>query len=151
MKSGFKIGCLAIIIIGALAVAGNVLWFGGRTMDVVRQEIDPGRLLEKYEWFKDAAAEIDAKDANLKRYETKIAALESDYEGVARPEWARDDRQQLSLWKTELDGLAMNRNNLAAEYNAQMAKINYRFCNVGDLPRGAETPLPREFKPYIYE
>jgi hypothetical protein len=42
-------------------------------------------------------------------------------------------------------------NQLAADYNAQMAKINYAFCNVGQLPQGATTPLPREYKPYIGE
>lgn len=40
-------------------------------------------------------------------------------------------------------------NSLAADYNSQMAKFNWRFANKGDLPPGATDPLPREFKPYV--
>jgi len=29
-----------------------------------------------------------------------------------------------------------------------MAKFNWAFANVGELPKGADRPLPREFKPY---
>jgi hypothetical protein len=28
-------------------------------------------------------------------------------------------------------------------------KFNWRFTNVGDMPPGATTPLPREYKPYV--
>lgn len=40
-------------------------------------------------------------------------------------------------------------NSLAVEYNAAMAKINFSFTNIGELPKGASQPLPREYKPYI--
>jgi len=59
-----------------------------------------------------------------------------------------DVREQVGLWQSEVAGITASYNALAADYNAQMSKINYRFCNVGDLPRGATDPLPREFKPY---
>jgi len=48
-------------------------------------------------------------------------------------------------------GIKASYNQLAAEYNAGMVKINWRYTNVGDLPPGSTEPLPREFKPYITE
>ena len=55
----------------------------------------------------------------------------------------------MSLWRSEVAGVKASYNGLAAEYNAQMAKFNWQFCNVGDLPKGADVALPREFKPYV--
>ena len=42
-------------------------------------------------------------------------------------------------------------NSLAADYNANMAKINFAFCNIGTMPAGADIPLPREFRQYIVD
>jgi hypothetical protein len=40
-------------------------------------------------------------------------------------------------------------NELCSEYNSAMSKFNYAFTNVGSLPQGATTVLPKEVKPYI--
>jgi hypothetical protein len=79
----------------------------------------------------------------------RLAYLEDLYKGVARKDWPRDDREQHGQMHAELVGIKASFNDLAATYNAQMAKFNWRFCNAGDLPRGADKPLPREFKPYV--
>ena len=114
-------------------------------------ETKASELLRKYSWFKDAAAACDQKLATLKIYETRIINLTKQYEGAKRREWARDDREQYSIWQSEMAGMAASYNGVAAEYNSQMSKINWAFCNQGTLPKGAETPLPREFKPYLTE
>jgi hypothetical protein len=119
--------------------------------DTLFQETKASTLLKKYEYFKEMSAQLDKKVADISIYSGKIKSLEADYAGVKRPDWARDDREQLSIWKSEFDGVKASYNSLAAEYNSAMSKINYSFCNVGDLPAGAATPLPREYKPYIYE
>jgi hypothetical protein len=72
-------------------------------------------------------------------------------EGESRKDWAREDREQLNVWMQEVAGVKASFNQLAAEYNANMAKFNYRFTNAGDLPRGATEVLPREFRTYIGE
>ena len=120
-----------------------------RAAAVVEQQLDPAELLRKYEWFKEAAAALDKKQADVKVYDARRLAMAKGYEGVPRQDWPRDDREQYNLWESEVAGIKASYNALAAEYNASMAKVNWRFCNVGQLPRGAETPLPREFKPYI--
>lgn len=117
--------------------------------DTLFQETKASTLLKKYNWFKDASAQLDKKIADISVYEMKNKSITDSYIGVKRSEWARDDREQLSVWQSELAGVKASYNSLSAEYNSQMSKIQWRFCNVGDLPAGATQPLPREYKPYI--
>ena len=119
--------------------------------DTAFKEFKPSELLRKYEWFKDASAQLDKKVADIKVYESRFKTINQAYEGVPRKDWPREDREQLSLWITEVSGIKASYNSLSAEYNAQMAKFNWRFCNAGTLPQGATVPLPREYKPYIEE
>ena len=118
-----------------------------RAANVAEQELDPAFLLRKYEWFKDAAAQLNKKVADIKVYNVRVNSLLK----INRADMDRADKEQLGLWQTELAGVTASYNSLAAEYNAQMAKINWRFCNVGQLPKGAEETLPREFAPYRNE
>lgn len=119
--------------------------------DTAFKEFKPSALLKKYEWFKDASAQLDKKIADISVYESRIKALNESYEGKSRSEWAREDREQWSIWQSEFAGVKASYNSLAAEYNSQMAKFNWDFCNVGTLPKGATEPLPREYKPYVTE
>ena len=113
------------------------------------QEFKPSTLLKKYEYYKDVSAALDKKVADLGVYDTRLNDLKDQYKGVKRKDWARDDREQYSIWQSEASGIKASYNSLAAEYNSAMSKFNYSFCNIGQLPQGATTPLPREFKPYI--
>lgn len=145
----FRIVCLVVVAAVVVPASCIVANWAGRAARVVGEEVDPANLLRKYEWFKDASASLDRKTADIALYDGKIKAIESDYKDTPRTDWARDDRQQVSLWRTELDGLAMSYNQLAAEYNSQMAKINWRFCNAGMLPEGQTQIMPREYRAYI--
>lgn len=140
---------LAVIILGCLGLGLKVvvlpLWFAGRTVDVVKKELDPQELLRKYEWFKDASAQLDKKIADINVYQAKV----SKYEKMENLD--RTSREQLMTWDQELAGIKASFNSLAAEYNSNMKKINWRFCNAGDLPEGATEVLPKEFKPYQYK
>lgn len=117
--------------------------------DTTFKEFKASSLLQKYEWFKNAAAQCDAKLANIKVLSARKKSMVDSYGDTPRKEWAREDRQSLNVWEQEVAGLIGSYNNLAAEYNAAMSKFNYRFTNVGDLPVGTSQPLPREFKPYM--
>ena len=148
---GFGIVVLTVVgfvVFAALAVLLG--WFGQAT-NVAGKEFGPQKLFERYEWFKDAAAQLDKKRADITVYESRFKALEESYAGEPRAKWARDDREQYNIWKSEVAGIKASYNQLAAEYNAGMVKINWRYTNVGDLPPGSTEPLPREFKPYITE
>ena len=115
---------------------------------VVKKEFYPDALLRKYEWFKDASAMLDKKQADFKVYQVRLDTLAEAYKGLKRNEWPRDDREQHAIWSSEVAGIKASYNSLAAEYNAEMVKFNWRFTNIGDMPPGASTPLPREYKPY---
>lgn len=136
-----------VVMLLALSGCGYV----SDAQNTVYEETKASTLLKKYEWFKDAAASLDKKMADVAVYEAKIRGMEESYEGEKRKDWDRVDKQQHSQWNTEMLGIKASYNKLAADFNAQMAKENYRFCEVGRLPEGADKPLPRKYKPYITE
>ncbi len=142
-------------VIGIIAVFGILLLLVlpmrlcSEAVDVAIDEAGPKALLKKYQWFKDASAQLDKKQADVRVYEARFKSMEEGYKGQRRSEWAREDREQYNLWTSEVAGIKASYNGLAAEYNSAMAKINWSFCNAGDLPKGADQPLPREYKPYM--
>lgn len=150
-NSVYKGPWTAFAKIGMLIVPMFLLvWYGGvklfsyfnETAQVAQKEFGAKALLKKYEWFKDASAQLDKKMADIQVYEHRLK------EPVSRD---RLDREQRNLWLNELSGVKASYNSLAAEYNSQMAKINWAFANAGQLPPGASEPLPRSHKPYIGE
>ena len=118
-------------------------------LDTAFEEFKPSALLKKYEYYKDVSAALDKKVADIEIYNSRIQYMKDQYKGVKRKDWAKDDREELSIIQSEQTGIKSSYNTLAAEYNAAMVKFNYALCNVGQLPAGAQNPLPREFKPYI--
>lgn len=145
---------LLIVSITLLGLAACAIGLIGGAADnaatVLQKEFYPDALLRKYEWFKDASASLDKKAADMKVYDRRLSSLKEDYSGVPRLKWPRDDREQFSIWSSEAAGIRASYNSLAAEYNAEMAKVNWRFTNVGDVPQGGN-PLPRAYRPYLEE
>lgn len=123
----------------------------GQAADVVSEQANPHLLLKRYEWFKSVAAESDKKVADIQVYKSRLTSMEKSYANTPRKDWDRTDKEQFNLWESEVAGVVASYNGLAAEYNSAMAKINYRFTNVGDMPAGATEPLRREVRPYVTE
>ena len=136
---------LAIVI----ALIGWPLGLFSSVAQVAQEEFGPRAALEKYEWFKDAAAQLEKKQADIGVYEGRLKTMNETYAKLERHKWPREDREQFNLWSSEIAGVRASFNSLAAEYNAQMAKFNWRFANAGDLPKGASQPMAREFKQYV--
>ena len=147
MKKSVKLSCVVLLTVILLCGCD---WFR-ESKQVAQEELGPKELLRKYEWFKNASSQLDKKQADIKVYQKRITTMSKDYVDLPRNKWPREDREQYNLWQSEVAGIKASYNTLAAEYNSQMSKINWRFTNVGELPKGAETPLPREFKPYQEE
>lgn len=120
-------------------------------VETAYQEFKPSELLRKYEWFKDASAQCDAKLATLGVYESRFDDMKESYgpDSLNRRVWDRSDKEQWNIWESEYSGVKASYNDLASQYNSSMAKFNYRFCNTGGLPEGQTEVLPREYKPYI--
>ena len=146
----FGIVILVLLVIVMLIVLSSTLHWCSRASQVVQQELDPQVLLDRYMWFKDASAQLDKKLADIKVYEVKLQSNKSLY-GADAKAWPKDIRGEFSLSQSEVAGIKSSYNILAAQYNADMAKINYKYTNVGGLPKGATTVLPKEYKPYIEE
>ena len=143
-----KITVKVICAIFILAIICYCLGWFGEAAKVAQEQFGPQIALKKYEWFKDAAAQLEKKQADIKLYNARLVQMNETYKNLERQKWPREDREQQNVWSSEVAGVKASYNALAAEYNAQMAKFNWRFANVGELPKGAEKPLPRDFKPY---
>lgn len=136
------------ILIKSCNTTANMVDDGFKTIEA---QYSPSVLLKKYEWFKDCSSQLDQKLATLKTYESRFKDIKSSYgsDSLKRREWDRSDKEQWNVWESEYLGLKASYNDLAAQYNSSMAKFNYRFCNVGELPKGATTALPRDYKNYL--
>lgn len=124
--SGFRgllvVGCIGIASISAV---GFVFGIFGETAQVAKEEFGAKASLKKYEWFKDASASISKQKTNVMEYQQRIKSFESDYEGVKKSEWPRDERQEYNQLKSELVGIKQIYNDTVAEYNAQSSKFNW--------------------------
>lgn len=149
LQGGVKIILIIAALIAVIWGIGSFMGIFGEAAQVAKEEFGPRAMLQKYEWFKDCSSQLDNKVASIDVYQQRIVALSDDYEGVARKDWPRTDREQMSQWRSEVAGVKASYNQLSAEYNAQMAKFNWSFANAGQLPEGATNPLPREYKPYL--
>lgn len=139
----FGWGVVIILLLIVLSLVGRACTWTSGALDTAQQEVSAKELLRKYQWFKDASAQLDKKISDVKVYDKRVKIIE----GKKNP--IRADQEQLYIWMSEVAGIKASYNSLAAEYNAQMSKINWAFTNVGQLPAGATTPLQREYKPYI--
>jgi hypothetical protein len=139
LGTGLGIASCALGLIGGVAT---------NTATVVQKEFYPEAMLRKYEWFKDAAAALDKKAADIVVYDKRLGNLKAEYGTTPRGRWPRDDREQWNIWSSEAAGIRASYNSLAAEYNSEMSKFNWRFANVGDVPPGGRA-LPREYRAYI--
>ena len=157
-KGPVSLGLKLILIIAILAAAiggvGFVFGWFSEGARVVQEQFGPKAVLEKYEWFKNAAAQLDAFTATIEANKARITAIEGTYvdennKAIPRSKWARSDIEAYNQVLTEIAGIKGAYNNLAGEYNAAMAKVNFRFANQGDLPAGASQVLPCSFRPYI--
>jgi len=135
----------ACLLIGLI---GYAMGWVGEAGQVAQSELGPRALLDKYTWLKDAHAQLEKKRADMRVYDTRNQTLDDAYKGSPRSAWSREDREQWSTWQSELAGIKASYNDLAARYNAKMAEVQWRFTNVGSLPKGATEPLPREYAPY---
>ena len=147
----FGIAVLVFICLVVLIPLGSALNWFGRATEVAQKEFDPATMLERYNSFKDMSAQLDNKLASIKVLERRTKSLDATYKGKSRADWPREDREQYNTWLSEVAGVKASFNELAARYNADMAKFQYRFTNKGMLPEGATQTLPREYKPYVEE
>ncbi len=143
----YKVVHILMVLGAGISGVGYVFGWFGEAAKVAQQEFGPQAMLQKYEWFKDAAAQLDKKQADIKVYQGRLDSMKADYEGTKRKDWDRTEKEQFSQWQTEVAGVTASYNGLAAEWNAQISKFNWKPFQ-GDLPAGASDLLSRQFAPY---
>lgn len=131
MKTKYILITLGVLI--GMFFLSNFLWFAGDATNVAKQEFSATAMLKKYEWFKDASAQLEKKFSDITVYESNIKIMQEEYAGTERKDWDRLDKQQFNQWRTELAGIKSSYNDLSAEYNAQSSKFNWKGFE-GDIP-----------------
>lgn len=132
-----------LVISVVLSVIGFTLGIFGEAATVAKEEFGPRAALKKYEWFKDASAQLEAKKRDISVYTTNINNMKTDYEGIRRKDWDRVDKEQFNQWNLEIAGLKASFNGLAADYNAASQKFNW------NLFEGEPVQLQRDFAKYV--
>jgi len=112
------------ILVGVVGYATS--WFG-EAAQVAKEEFGLREALKKYEWFKDASAELDKKQADIKVYSSKLTSLAEAYKDISRREWPRTDMEQMSIWQAEVAGVkaqidAINSDSID-DYLAKVTKV----------------------------
>jgi len=106
---------IAIIVIGGVgSIVASGMGFFTSAAKVAHQEFSPEAMLRKYEWFKNASASLQKSESNLSAYSLRINSFKSDYEGVKKKDWPRDERQQYNQLQAEYQGMLQMFNATAA-------------------------------------
>lgn len=126
---------LAFKIIAGLALVCAVLFGLGticgtvtETRNVAQEQFGARAALKKYEWFKDASAQLAKKRADITLYD----ARQKD-ECKPRPT-DRFAQEACTTMASERLGVIASYNELAAEYNAASSKVNWSIFQ-GDIPQ----------------
>lgn len=130
---------LGIIGLMFLGVCGR---YCNDASETVFKETKASTVLVRYEWFKDAYNQLQAKKADIEVQKATIAAMDKKYVGVKPNDWSTADVNNYNTAVQALAGIKMSYNSLAAEYNSNMSKVNYVFCK----PTEGREALPQEFK-----
>ena len=130
---------VAVFICIFTLIGFNRGWFD--TKQTRQEKLWTRAIQEDYLWLKTRAAELEED-------EVKIAIGEAKHIEESRK--AHKDLSEMG-YKVEtvlLPGSKMIFNRRAAEYNERMARWEWRFANIDNLPKGVDKPLPREFELY---
>jgi len=136
-----KVFVLLVILTIFFGAASYVFGWFREGAEVMQTELGPKALLKKYVWFKDTAQRLQAQHANIETFEADLQATRGDYPDLSKA--PRDVRESIEQHRAEIRGLKAAFNGLAAEYNANVRKVNWRAMNTESLPS--------EFTSYVTE
>ncbi len=131
-----------------LGIVGFILFWPQQTAEVAKDKFGPQTAFANYEWFKDTAGMLRAQSDNIKNFELQQKQLEEQYKDIPRAKWAREDREQWNENAVTIADTKANYNLLVGQYNANMAKVNFKYTNAGDLPAGSDEVMQREYALY---
>ena len=92
---------LSIFVFGVLisVIVYGLGWFG-ETARVTQEEFGPRAMLEKYEWFKDAAAQLEKKQADITVYDGRITTMNFSVSSSRTPPSNPETKGETKMKKT---------------------------------------------------
>ena len=93
-----KIICVLFFLGSFIITIGYGLSWFGEVAIVAKQEFGAKAMLKKYEWFKDASAQLDKKLEDIEIYKFRTNSMEKIYSDISRKDWDRDDKKQNNHW-----------------------------------------------------
>jgi len=119
----FKIaGGITIVLLLTLGIS-FVTGIISSTTNVVTKEFGAEAALKKYEWFKEASAELDRKVIDVEIYQQRVDTC-----------YKRNERN-CGIVEEQFFGLKSSYNGLVAEYNAASNKFNWSMFDATDGDR----------------
>jgi hypothetical protein len=150
MSEALKWIGIGVVALFALSILGFVLGLFNEGTQVAQEEFGPRAAIDKYNNLKSIRSSLEGKIYDMQTQANSIKALEALNNGTPRNQWARSDLETYNIRTTDLNSIVMSYNSLASEYNWKMASINWAFADVGQLPKGADGVLPREYSKYVF-
>lgn len=110
---------IVLMLWGVFSVIGFFTSNANEAATVAQEQFGARASLRKYEWFKDAYAQLEKKRADIALYDARAASCRKD--GTT----FRDEREACRQAESERLGVIASYNTLAAEYNANSSKFNW--------------------------
>lgn len=108
------------------------LFFVLNLTGVICNEYSPDRMLKKYEWFKDQSTQLQQLQSRIKSTEKRLADFKVTY-GADVNKWGWETKDEYNRVQTVLQGYLEQYNYMAAEYNSQSSKFNWKSFE-GKIP-----------------
>jgi hypothetical protein len=149
LRKIFVVAVMIMVLFGALSTVAYAMGWFASAARVAERELSPEAINRKYGWFKDAAAQIRAKQQTIEALRNRNAKMEKRL--GASEKWQRTDRETMAQYEQELTGAIAMYNGQVAEYNSEMSKWHTKFANFGAMPQGWEDAAPKGFPEYKTE
>jgi len=139
---------VALFIFGIFlgAFGWNMGWCSESAEVGVKEDLSSHAALNRYGWFKELSAHLNKKQSEIDALKLRLSALGGFYKNTPFYLYSENHKKQAKLWLSEVARLKAGFNDLATRYNSEHAKLNWRFANMDELPKGAEKTLPKEYE-----
>lgn len=159
LKIAAAIGLILVVAVVVVGISGCCGFIGpwasipGKINEgaatVVVSNFDPVRMQKVYENLQTLKTDIEKYKVIALTYDDKQQSLMKLY-GANATAWPKDVRSEYADDDWAKTGALNNYNNLVSQYNGEMSKWNYAFCNIGPAPYGVQgyQPMPKGYREY---
>jgi len=144
---------LWVPVVMVLVTAFGV-WFAFNALNPstpTTSEFGPKEMVEKYEWFKHTAAQLEKMQEEVLVYEHFMHEMCDSYGSpplVSIESWAEKGRDRFGRWAMEIFDLKRNYDTLARKYNAEMTPRIWKFIDKLEATKEVGNRIPIVFLLY---